>query len=76
MTKPVLSSHFPYLKVKVRIGSGKNIEQAFEIESLVDTGFSGGLAVPKGIIDSSITPYNDIAWQLADETEVLTPAYS
>lgn len=74
MTTSVSSSHFPYLKLKVKIGS-TDIEQELEVEALVDTGFSGGLAIPKGIIRPSITPYDDMIWQLADETEVLTPAY-
>lgn len=75
MTKSTSSSRFPYLSIKVKIGSEKNIEQELEIEALVDTGFNGGLALPKSSINSSITPDNDMTWQLADETEILTPAY-
>lgn len=75
MSKSVSSSHFPYLSVIVKIGLEKIPEQELEVKALIDTGFNGSLALPKKLINPSIKKFNDIEWQLADETEILTPAY-
>jgi predicted aspartyl protease len=75
MTASPASRRFPYLTVHVQIGRAPDIEQEFDLEPLVDTGFSGGLAVSRDLIYSSITPFTHLTWELADQTEVYTPAY-
>jgi predicted aspartyl protease len=75
MIQSASSSRFPYLTIHVQIGRAEAPEQELELEPLVDTGFDGGVAVPQDAIDPSITPYTHLAWQLADQTEVYTPAY-
>jgi predicted aspartyl protease len=69
------SSNFPYVTVRIQIGGAQAVEQDIDLEPLVDTGFDGGVAVPRNAIDPSITPYTLLPWKLADETEIYTPAY-
>lgn len=64
---------FPYLLVQVQIRASKKIE--LELEALVDTGFGGGVAIPRGLVDLTDLPSMDTNWVLADGTEVATPAY-
>jgi predicted aspartyl protease len=75
MTPSETSAHFPYLQVHVKVGSPRSIEQELDVEALIDTGFDGGLTVPSALIDPTITPDTHLPWQLADGSQVLTPAY-
>lgn len=75
MTSAASSNRYPYLLVHVQIGSPRHVEQVLELEALVDTGFDGGLTIPPSLIDASITPDTHLPWQLADGSQVLTPAY-
>lgn len=68
-------SHFPYLTVRAEIYTGQTPVFEFEIESLVDTGFDGGLIVPRNLIPDTIAPFGRSRWKLADETEVAAVAY-
>ncbi len=76
MTQAASSSNFPYLPVHIQIGrSFQTIDFEFDIEPLIDTGFDGGLAVPRDLIPDSVTPIGRSDWRLADETEISTFAY-
>jgi predicted aspartyl protease len=70
------ASMFPYLTVHLSIGTLDQIDFECDFEPLVDTGFSGGLAVPADLIPSSVAPDTYPIWRLADGTEVMTPAYT
>jgi clan AA aspartic protease len=75
MTSSETSTHFPYLQLHVQIGSPRQLEQGLDVEALIDTGFDGGLTVPAALIDAAIFPDTHLPWQLADGSQVLTPAY-
>ena len=68
MTGATTSTRFPYLQLHIQIGSPRNIEQELDIESLVDTGFDGGVAIPPGMIDPTIIPDMQFNLALADGT--------
>lgn len=75
MIQAVTSSRYPYLPVHVEIFTQQTKVFEFDIEPMVDTGFDGGLTVPRGLIPSSIPPFGISEWKLADDTEVKLPAY-
>lgn len=70
-----LSNHFPYLPIHVRIGLGQIPDQEFDMESVVDTGFDSGLAVPRNIINTAVLPDTTMNFYLVDGTEILSPVY-
>ena len=57
MSVPVTSAHFPYLTIRVTIRQplARN-QQEIRIEALVDTGFDGGVVIPKEFLDPSLPP--------------------
>lgn len=72
MANSFSSSRFPYLPIHIQIGISKiNLD----LEAMVDTGFGGGIAIPKNIVDLSYLPYMTTHWVLADGTEILAKAY-
>ena len=72
MANSLSSSNFPYLPAHIQIGISKI---SLDVEALVDTGFGGGIAIPKNIVDLSHLPYMTTHWILADGTEILAKAY-
>jgi clan AA aspartic protease len=75
MIQAVTSSRYPYLPIHIEIFINKTMVFEFDIEPKVDTGFDGGLTVPRGIIPDHIPPFGISEWKLADETEIQTPTY-
>ena len=75
MIQPVTSARFPYLPVHLSLGPRDNPTFEIDVEVQVDTGFDGGVAVPKSLIPDSVTPDGHTDWQLADGTELQAPAY-
>jgi predicted aspartyl protease len=53
----VRSTRFPYLSVHVRLGNLQYPDFEFDVDALVDTGFSSGLTVPQGLIPSRVEVY-------------------
>ena len=76
MSVPVTSAHFPYLTIRVTIRQplARN-QQEIQLEALVDTGFDGGVVIPKDALDPSLTPVRYLPWALADDSQVLLPAF-
>src|SRR6185436_19521997 len=75
MIQSVTSSRYPYLPIHVEIFTQQTKVFEFDIEPMVDTGFDGGLTVPRGLIPSSIPPFGTSDWKLADETEIQASTY-
>lgn len=75
MIQAVSSSRYPHLPVHVQILTAQVVVLEFDIEPLVDTGFDGGLAVPRDLIPATLAPFGHSDWKLADETLVRIPAY-
>jgi clan AA aspartic protease len=76
MSVPVSSSHFPYLTIRVTIRQPiAGNQQEIQLEALVDTGFDGGVVIPKDLLDPSLTPVRYLPWSLADDSQVLLPAF-
>lgn len=73
MADSFLSTHFPYLPIHIQIGTSSKL--SLDVEVLVDTGFGGGVAIPRGTLDLSNLPFMNTKWVLADGSEILTPAY-
>ena len=70
MNQRVLSSRFPYLPLLLSVR-----DRSEQIEALLDTGFDGDIAVPRGFISDREPPDFHIPCTLADGSEVLVPAY-
>ncbi|HEY7063328.1 MAG TPA: hypothetical protein VII06_17755 [Chloroflexota bacterium] len=62
--------------VHISIGSAFITEFECDFEPLVDTGFSGAVAVPRGLIPASVIPETLSDWRLADGTQVTAPTYT
>ena len=65
----VVSSHFPYLPVTIRVGN-----RSEAIEALIDTGFDGHVVLPPGLLTAGESPDNYMHW-IADGTRMRAPAY-
>ncbi len=74
VSQSVTSSRFPYLPIRPCIYVRGAADLDFDIEALLDTGFDGGVAVPADLL-AGYPPAGYLPWSLADESEVLTPAY-
>ena len=46
-----------------------------QLQALVDTGFDGGVVIPKDVLDPALTPVRYLPWSLADDSTVLLPAF-
>ena len=66
----LVSSHFPYLAIQFSVGLSTR-----QADALVDTGFDGDLVLPPGSIPGNLAPASHLLWALADDSEVLAPAY-
>ena len=66
----VVSSHFPYLPIRLTIGQG-----SFEGEALVDTGFDDELAIQHEKIVNGDPPDEYRTFQLADGSRVVAAIY-
>jgi hypothetical protein len=69
------SLRFPYLDVHVRLGNLQYPDYEFDAEVLVDTGFSGGLSVPPGLIPESVRRRTESWCTLADGSMILARTY-
>ena len=67
----VRSSSYPYLTIRVSLRAGEHVAEA-----LVDTGFTGDLVLPTGLLGGSLgLPDAAIDWELADGSTITAPAY-
>ena len=71
MNRRLISSDFPYLPIVARIG-GIVIYQG---QALIDTGFDGGIILPRGFLPDSGFAAMNIRASLADGSETHMPAY-
>lgn len=67
---PVLNFPFPYLVLDVQIRSRKE-----RLKAIIDTGFDGDIAIPKGLLTNGDPPQSLLPWELADGSRILAPAY-
>jgi predicted aspartyl protease len=70
MASQVVSTHFPYLPIRLTVRA-----QTVAIEAFLDTGFDGDIVVPQGVLIDVGTPHNYVRWLLADGSPVQAPAY-
>ena len=69
--EPVVSTTYPYLSIRVSL-RGKTHDAL----ALLDTGFSGHLAVPESAVaDDLKLPDASTTWELADGSIVDAPLY-
>ena len=67
----IVSDRYPYLPIRVNV-------REWELESyaLIDTGFTGSLAVPSEFLNqATVTPDSRVGWALADGSIVDAPIY-
>lgn len=69
-TTVLISSHFPYLPVKVTVK-----QRIFDVEALLDTGFDGEIILPSGLATNGELPYWYVDCKLANESVVKIPAF-
>ena len=67
----VVSSRFPYLSVRVQVDG---ID--YQGDALLDTGFSGGVILPRRLLSDSGSVEGYERWTLADNSRVVAPYYS
>jgi len=66
----ITSEHFPYLRATVTVRS-----QIQEVETLLDTGFSGYVVLPEGSLGEDVAPDFYTVWQVADGRKISAPLY-
>lgn len=66
----ITSQHFPYIPLQVQVRQRKE-----KVEALLDTGFDGDIAIPKGMLTNGDPPDGLLPWQLADGSKIVAPAY-
>lgn len=75
MNPKFTNPNFPYLPIHIQVGIfQKKID--LDLEVLIDTGFDGGIAIPKSFTDLSTLPFVKQTWKLADSTEISVPVYA
>ncbi len=70
LKRDFISSHFPYLSIQLQVRQRQE-----QLEVLLDTGFDGDIAIPKGLLTNGDLPDGLLPWQLADGSEIIAPAY-
>jgi predicted aspartyl protease len=77
MSQPVTSSRYPFIRIRVTIRQpiAAN-QQILDLEAMIDTGFDGGVVIPKSLLDPALTPVRYLPWSLADDSELLLPAFA
>lgn len=65
-----IASRFPYLSLELQVRHRKE-----KIEVLLDTGFDGDIAIPKGMLTNGDIPDGLLPWKLADGSKIIAPAY-
>jgi predicted aspartyl protease len=66
----IISRRFPYIPLQVQVRQRKE-----KIEALLDIGFDGDIAIPKGLLTNGDPPDGLLPWQLADGSRIIAPAY-
>lgn len=75
MNKRIISSHFPYFPLHLKLKLSKNQEIETDIEALIDTGFSGDIALPLDWIKNGHLPDGYATWTMADGSSTMTAIY-
>jgi predicted aspartyl protease len=67
---PLVSTHFPYVPVTISVRG-----HTHEAEALLDTGFTGYVVVPTGLVTNGEPPDARLQYSLADGSLVTAPVY-
>ncbi len=65
-----ISSRFPYLSLDLQVRHRQE-----KLEVLLDTGFDGDIAIPKGMLTNGDVPDGLLPWKLADGSKIIASAY-
>ena len=68
--KSIISTRFPYIPVKITV-----IENNYDLEALIDTGFNGHAILPPKIFTNGKLPPKFVTCKLADNSIIETPIY-
>ena len=66
----LVSSHFPYIPVKVTFRNREEI-----VEALLDTGFDGDVILPEGFIENGEMADDFNPWRMANGSVIHAPTY-
>ena len=69
-TTVLISSHFPYLHLRVTIK-----HHSLDVEAMLDTGFDGEIILPPGLVTNGELPFWYVDCKLANESIVKIPAF-
>lgn len=71
------SSKFPYVTIRVTIRQpSTDKEQELKLDAMIDTGFDGGVVIPRSLLNPSLEPVRYLPWLLADDSEILLPVFA
>src|SRR4051794_14249039 len=77
MTSSTNSPSFPYIRVRVTIKQPRvSRQQVIDLDAMIDTGFDGGVVIPRDLLDPTLEPVRYLPWSLADDSEILLPAFA
>ena len=68
--KSISSIHFPYIPVKITV-----VENNYNLEALVDTGFNGQVILPPNMFTNGQLPPKFVTCKLADNSIVEMPIH-
>ena len=71
MSQRVESTRFPYLPLRIDLGSA-----VLELEALIDTGFDGALVLPAAAVPDGVSPLGVQLYGPADGSEARAPVYA
>jgi predicted aspartyl protease len=75
VSKQIVSSRFPYLPLRVHLKLSRNQEIDTDAEALVDTGFTGDVALPSSWTTNGHRPDGYVTWTMADGSSVMAAIY-
>jgi predicted aspartyl protease len=75
VSKHIVSSRFPYLPLRVHLKLNRNQEIDTDTEALVDTGFSGDVALPSSWVTNGHRPDGYVTWMMADGSSTMAAIY-
>jgi predicted aspartyl protease len=73
LNQRLVSSRFPYLSIAIRLRQSP--ESVIRVDAYLDTGFTGGILLPRSFVAAGLSPDGDSTWALANGERETVPYY-